>query len=1093
MDQNKLKKRLKIIVIIIGVIFVIMYEASMYLMIINAYGGLKNACWFRYSKSSSDLLVSNVLTTSKTVNILGSGNYKTINVTSQNGATHVIPNPATYGEWVNAGLIRGEGFDLNISGELSLCKSYLPNYDLQTGSNTTAGSKIEIPRTEDNQFLALRFPSNANSWRNAFEIFGGDSINILVGEPLDSTNTTSISSVVMRDSITGNNTSPANCSTSVNSNLSPICGRFTPYVGTQYVSSCESYTNYVCPGSVDCCVCFGALGCDCSSYPSCSVTQSGTGPSTRCNTHRPGWRAGACSCDSAPPKAITSYRPVSSNAPLDYSTTSPSRTFSYSTILTDYIGDYNTETCSSVNSAATLSSYNTTISNRVAGYKFWLREGMGIVYDKVDVTSSAPPNITTTLTNYPALRSSGTIVKPDMGQSGIIAPGKIIYSESVSSQASPQLMRLAYINKSGSVAGNRGGYVLYLNHTKCKRKNGEFKTDVFTDRGKVLYYLVPEQYDLNQLRASEIDSGWPTGYLDFQSGSNTHFDVPQDAIMKYGGTLNMWVKINNKTEDYKDAKGQYALKFQTKEKVGLFTAKILMPIFSKVDNVIEQVGTSLFKNLTCYNQTNQSKCFNFFLYIKSLLTLYVMFFGFMFLMGKTKLNQKEFLIHVMKILIVGGLMNGSTFDFFNKYIFPMIMNFSDQVIANFGGYSNSAPFTFLDEALSRILLNELTLFQLLAIISFGLSGVVMFLFTLFGVMIFVMGALQSIATYILAKMMLAFLIGLAPLFLTFMLFSQTQQFFRKWVNNLFRYMFEPAVVILGLAVFSKLFTVYFDNVLGYSVCFKCAVPFMIPNILAYLLPGFPGIFADIYLFCLFWFGPWGIDTRLGLMGLSIPDIVGLVIMGYMCYTYPAMASGIVSSLTDVAGGFNAGEKGMQAANSMASFAASTAKTGFSASMKIGGFVKNRFSKKANIGEKGDALSENNKSKSLSNTPTGNAMQPGATDQGKMKYTENPMRQSPENKTATDKTGMAPKAPASAQEERNKKQLDAYKSKQAPSNKPAISSGAAAGSTGTGSPASAAASSDASKRAPARQTRGQRRSASNERAKSQADKAKGKTE
>lgn len=1050
MDSKKLKERLKIIIIILAIAIMIMYEASLYLMMISAFGGLKNACWFRYSRDTAGALISNVLTTSKTVNVVASGNYKTINVTTASGATQIIPDPSSYGKWVNAGAISGEDFTLNLSGEVSLCKSYLPNFDLQTGSATTSSLKIEIPRTEDNQFLAIRFPANANSWRNAFEIFGGDSISILVGPAFNTGNNTNISAVTMKDSITGNNTSPANCSTSVNSNLDPICGRFTPYINTKYVSSCEAYTNYVCPTTTRCCYDDGALIYDCGSYSRCSVTQSGTGPSTRCNTHKPSW-SGACGCESTGPTPITSYRPVSSNAPLSYSLTSPFRTFSYSWNVSDYLLDYNTETCGSVSSAATLITYNTTITNRVAGYKFWLEEGMGLVYTKTDLTTSAPPFINTNLTNYPALRSSATISAPDMGQSGATAPGKLIYTESVPDQSNPQLLRLAYINKTSRLE-NTGGYVLYLSHTKCKRKNGAFKNDVFTDRGQVLYSLVPDQYDLNQLSAAEIDAGWPSGYLDLRGGNSINFVVPLDAVMRYGGGLNMWLKIKNAPEDYKDSKGQYAVKFQTKQQVGLFTTKVLMPIFNKVDNVLESIGSSLFKNLTCYNQASKAKCFNFFLYIKSLLTLYVMFFGFMFLMGKTQLNQKEFITRVIKILIVGGLMNGSTFDFCSRYIFPMVMNFSNQIVANFGGYSNAAPFTFLDEILSKILLNELTLFQILSLVSFGLNGVVMFLLVLFGVMIFIIGAFQSIATYILAKMMLAFLIGTAPLFFTFMLFSQTQQFFKKWVNNLFRYTIEPAVVILGIAIFSKLFSTYFDNVLSFSVCFKCAIPFMIPNLFAYLLPSFPGIFEDIYLFCLFWFGPWGIDTRVGLMGLSIPDIVGMTIMGYMCYTYPSLASNIVSSLTDTQGGFDAGSTGMAAGNQMASATASAIKMGgklaIGGGKKIGGAIKSLGGGEPEGGGRDD---KGRTSSTKSSPPTvGQSASAPPSDQGKMTWTENPMRQSAQNKSSSNQPSgasseKAPPPPPTAQEQRHMNHMKQYKSSKAPSKASLSKSGA--GTTG----------------------------------------------
>ena len=969
MDSSAINKKLKYIVILLLFVFMILFLSSLILMIISAFGGLKGACWLRYTSSDSGALVSNVLTTTKTISLSASGNYNTITTTGT--TTTIAPDPSSFGKWLNAGAISVDGATINITGDVSLCKSYLPNYDIQSGAYGTDALKIEVPRIDDGKFLSLRFPANSSNWRNVVEIFGGDNLQILISPPVTTNNNTNPTSVMMIDPFTGSNTVPVNCSTTVNSGLSAMCGRFSPYLNAQYTSSCEAYTEYTCPSSVGS-YCYGS-GWNCG--PGCDVTKESNGDGTYyCATHRRSG-GGGFGCNSAHASTSTAYRPLYGTLPFNYVASTPTgtigaRTFPYSGLST-YIPSYTTTDC-------TVASQRSALTAAITGYKNWLEEGNGLVYKKINTTTQAPALISSNLTSGTAVRTGSALFPLDTQSSGIVAPGKILYSEIVPSADDPKLLQMAYINFNGSPAGNTGGYVMHLSHTKCIRNNGGYSSDTFTDRGKILYYLLPVSYDINNMDLSSIGSDLPRGYLNFGQGNMASVTVPDSTLLKYG-SLNMWLKMNNDPADYKDSKGAYILKFQSSETVGEFTGKVLLPVFAKVEDIIDSTGPMIFKNLTCYNK-DQTSCISFFLYIKSMLTLYVIFFGFMFLMGKTQLNQQEFITHALKILIVGGLMNGSTFDFCNTYIFPMMMKFTDQIMANFGGYSNTNPFTFLDEVMSKILFNKLTLFQILSLISFGLVGIVMFLLVVFALFIFVIGVFQGIATYILAKILVSFLIGTAPLFLTFMLFSSTNSFFQKWINNLFRYTLEPVVVILGLAVFTKLFATYLDNVLNFSVCFKCAIPFMVPDILSAILPGFPAVFSDIYLFCLFWFGPWGMDSRMGVMGLSIPDIVGMTIMAFINFTYASFASDIVDALTNMQSVFKAGSTGSAAGMQMAQVVGKAIKLA-PAAIARGSVQRQQKRKGANI-----TAATSNASKSSTHstaTPSKNpALQPQATTPGK---------------------------------------------------------------------------------------------------------------
>ena len=88
--------------------------------------------------------------------------------------------------------------------------------------------------------------------------------------------------------------------------------------------------------------------------------------------------------------------------------------------------------------------------------------------------------------------------------------------------------------------------------------------------------------------------------------------------------------------------------------------------------------------------------------------------------------------------------------------------------------------------------------------------------------------------------------GLAPLFLTFILFERTKHLFDAWVRFMITYMLEPVVMLTGIIVLTQLFTIYLDYIMNYSVCLKCAVPFSLP------FPEVDGVtplFLNVPLFC----------------------------------------------------------------------------------------------------------------------------------------------------------------------------------------------------------------------------------------------------
>lgn len=437
-----------------------------------------------------------------------------------------------------------------------------------------------------------------------------------------------------------------------------------------------------------------------------------------------------------------------------------------------------------------------------------------------------------------------------------------------------------------------GGYVLQLLQTKCRRQNGNVLDDVYPRRGAVEYLILPPGKDPNKKRSlasSPKELTFKTGSTVINSGSEEG---------------NIWFKIRNNPKDYPESIGSYRITLTGNVDYGSFTAKILDPLFKMLRGKIYAISMGTFENITCYKKSPTDSCMNFFNYLRAMMMIYVAILGFRFLLG-SKIKHEELVKSILKIAIIAGLINGGTFEFFREYIYPIVTGFSDQIIANMSGFSmlsatNSVhnPFMFADALLAKMFMSPTFLFQLLTTMAMGITGVLYFMVICVSIVVFIIAIFRTMAIYIMAMIATALLIGLAPFFISFILFERTYYLFENWAKFTFRYMVEPVIVMAGIIILTQLFSLYVDQVLSFSLCWKCALPFKIP--FASLLP-FPGL-ENIPIFCIYWFSPWGLDPVNDPMGIDLAMVVGLAMVAYSAYGYVEFASKIATRLVGSSGG-----------------------------------------------------------------------------------------------------------------------------------------------------------------------------------------------
>ncbi|ADE29614.1 TrbL/VirB6 family protein [Rickettsia prowazekii] len=865
-----------------------------------------NGCYMRYSKDgngSTDSITS-------TITLNANANYVNISKMLPDGTTKLIPDPNRYGEWLNTQVLveKNQSVNLQVLGQVSLCLAYLPKNNLQFTERTRpgksnlddSGQMIPIPRVQDANSppISLIMDAKNNEWRNIAELYANDKVLVSVSPNFANTDAT-VDDVFKGVKVT------KDC-TQGKTSYYPICGKYSIYSG-KYVTACELKQNYW-KGNVHREECYCVFGCIYKEDSDPWVCDMANAASHCCTS---------LVCDSLP-AWINHY----SNMPEAYKDDG-SFTFSWSDKSKNLLIEYEDLQCSNNVNIPPNGQCPDIVNNRspkdknyIGGVsctsgickdgdfqknrKFWYtadgkggKGPTGLIYQMNDIgsVSQALPSKLEFAKFVPE-----TEQPPEYKDKNGKYLYKVIYNIPFNSNIEKSYLQYRLWSPTSQDASkNTGGYVLNIKQTKCYRENGNSFKDIFDDRGRVQYIIVKSSENPNTSGKTYSPQG-----INVDSDGKSHFNANESGYI--------WMKIlndpSNNLKDYKDSEGSYKVHFSTSLKVGSFTIKVMNPLLQLFKTKVQDAATSIFKNMVCYKATDNSSCTNFFTYIKAILILYVMTYGAMFLLGFAKINQKELVIRIAKIGVVSGLINGNTFEFFNNYLFDAITNFSDSIIANMSGYSLftstntiSNPFMFLDAIMSKIFFSQTFIAQLLSLLSLGLSGIIYFIITFIAICIVIITTLRAIAVYIMAFMATCILIGIAPLFISFLLFDFTRYLFDNWVRFTIRYMIEPVVMMAGIIVLTQLFTIYLDFVLGYSVCWKCTLPIKIPFIGTIL----PIALLNVPIFCINWFAPWGMDYMSGMMGVNMQNIVALVIIAYGMYGYVEFSGRMVAKLTSAAG------------------------------------------------------------------------------------------------------------------------------------------------------------------------------------------------
>lgn len=234
---------------------------------------------------------------------------------------------------------------------------------------------------------------------------------------------------------------------------------------------------------------------------------------------------------------------------------------------------------------------------------------------------------------------------------------------------------------------------------------------------------------------------------------------------------------------------------------------------------------------------------DFTLFVQLTLVLYISFFGLSSLLGVTDITKRELMTKFLQIGIImmftsanGWQMYYDLFVKFFKYGMDQVINrislFSNQLLAE-GDGSNSvirtamlrsanpdsmgAKFAYVDGVI-RMLFSEAITKKIWSLFFYSFFGFI-YIFLIY-CLIFYFLYTMSIVAFVYCIMITKMIIGLVlgPVFIIFLLFKQTNEYFRKWIAFLAARSLEAVMLFMIMFILVRMIDQKFNQLLYYSAC-----------------------------------------------------------------------------------------------------------------------------------------------------------------------------------------------------------------------------------------------------------------------------------
>lgn len=342
------------------------------------------------------------------------------------------------------------------------------------------------------------------------------------------------------------------------------------------------------------------------------------------------------------------------------------------------------------------------------------------------------------------------------------------------------------------------------------------------------------------------------------------------------------------------------------------TVNIIQTIVSNIECILfggcrgQSISESLFQAISGSNNFSFGSSFG--PVIVAALTLFVIIFGISFMLGIVQLSLVEFTIRMFKFSLIAVLLYPVAWSFFYSTVGIFFHEGTNWLIGQsimialgtVPGVDTTRPFAMVDYAIATAFSAKMFV-TIMAMLFTGPYGWLFFILMVLGLGSFIAALFQAVWIYLMAMVVRAFLFGLAPLFLPFLLFSRTRHLFDGWLNQLVNTMLQPVLLFTFFSFFVVLVQASMENILATRVC-------IMPG--AGLFDGLPG---DVQMWRMTvngqpysgewgWRGPLDADGR--TFEIAILDVIIFILLTQLAWRFNSIAINIAKEIAGVSTTFN---------------------------------------------------------------------------------------------------------------------------------------------------------------------------------------------
>ena len=223
-------------------------------------------------------------------------------------------------------------------------------------------------------------------------------------------------------------------------------------------------------------------------------------------------------------------------------------------------------------------------------------------------------------------------------------------------------------------------------------------------------------------------------------------------------------------------------------------------------------------------------------YVGVLLILFIATMGFSFLIGTSNMTHTELILMALKFGLVSQLiMSDTSWSFFNDYFFSFFINgigeitgilFGEGALAqNIGSTPagqcapNVAGIEAFDRAIAKLFSYETTR-KIMSLMVWRIYGIVFILAIYAMIVIIILAVIKALLIFLVSFLAISILIILAPIFIPFMLFKLTREFFENWLKQLVSHFIQPIIILTFAFFMITMLMNQLEFLFGYRVCWK---------------------------------------------------------------------------------------------------------------------------------------------------------------------------------------------------------------------------------------------------------------------------------